>query len=229
MDSKKIRIVSTIVVSLFLSIVWLTEYNAESSTIIDYDNIYQPILRPYLLSEDLFDSRFGLHNIKPNDMVYKKVELKEKTNIHNTILQYGFLNMPYEHRRLVIEECRKYKIDPDLIFGLIFVESRFNEKAVSRGNSSRGYGQIIKSTGNYLFGKLFPNHGKYNHDLALKAKFNIPMCIYYLNSNIKSHKGNIERALIRYNGNGIGKKYPQLVFKAQKEIKEQKKNFKKCK
>jgi len=101
-------------------------------------------------------------------------------------------------------EARRAGLDPELVLALITVESNFDRFAISSAGA-QGMMQImpfwldeIGDTDDNLF------------DIATNLRFGCTILSIYL----KREKGNLHRALARYNGS-VGKHwYPQLVFNA---------------
>jgi soluble lytic murein transglycosylase-like protein len=106
--------------------------------------------------------------------------------------------------KLVHYEARRASLEPELVLALINVESNFDRFAIS-SVGARGLMQImpfwldeIGRPGDNLF------------DIATNLRFGCTI----LNLYLKREKGNLHKALARYNGS-VGKHwYPQRVFKA---------------
>ena len=112
----------------------------------------------------------------------------------------------------VLEWSSKYGIDPNLVIGIMWVESRYYPKAKSKSSSASGYGQFIKSTGKWTHESLLKRKDKYDHTVhPFNPDDAIPMMCAYLNHLIKISKGDIRKVLIRYNGNELGKRYYELI------------------
>jgi soluble lytic murein transglycosylase-like protein len=101
-------------------------------------------------------------------------------------------------------EARRAGLDPQLILGIIQVESGFRKYAVSRAGA-HGYMQVMP-----FWRKLIgiPNHNLFH--LRINLRYGCTILRHYL----VIEKGNYFRALGRYNGS-LGKAaYPNLVKKA---------------
>jgi len=108
--------------------------------------------------------------------------------------------------KFVHQEAYKASLSPELVLAVIQVESYFNQFAISRVGA-RGLMQImpfwLKEIGR-------PNDNLF--DIQTNLRFGCTILKYYLDME----KGDISRALGRYNGS-LGKfKYPNKVFKAKK-------------
>jgi soluble lytic murein transglycosylase-like protein len=106
--------------------------------------------------------------------------------------------------RSVHYEATRAGLDPQLVLGLIQVESGFNKYAVS-SVGARGYMQVmpfwVKSIGN-------PEHNLFN--LRLNLRYGCTILRHYLDIE----HGDLYRALGRYNGSLGQPQYPTLVVGA---------------
>jgi len=101
-------------------------------------------------------------------------------------------------------EASRAGLDPQLVLALIQVESNFRKYAISRAGA-RGYMQIMPFWNELLSG------GQANlFHMRTNLRYGCTILRHYLDIE----KGNLFRALGRYNGS-LGKaRYPDLVFKA---------------
>jgi soluble lytic murein transglycosylase-like protein len=119
--------------------------------------------------------------------------------------------MPDRHQRLellraVHYEARRARLDPQLVLGIIEVESGFRKYAVSRAGA-RGYMQVMPF--------WVPLIGQPKHNL-FHLRTNLAYGCAILRHYLDVEKGDYFRALGRYNGS-LGKaEYPQLVLAAWK-------------
>ena len=98
-------------------------------------------------------------------------------------------------------EARRAGLDPQLILGIIQVESRFKKYAVSRAGAY-GYMQVMP-----FWRKLIGNPSHDLFHLRINLRYGCTILRHYLDIE----KGNYFRALGRYNGS-LGKAaYPNLV------------------
>ena len=106
--------------------------------------------------------------------------------------------------RTVQYEATRARLDPQLVLGVIEVESAFRKYAVSRAGA-RGYMQVMP-----FWVKLI---GQPNHNL-FHLRTNIAYGCAILRHYLDLEQGDYYRALGRYNGS-LGKPdYPNLVFAA---------------
>jgi len=96
-------------------------------------------------------------------------------------------------RPIVEEEAEKNSVPEDLVFGVIYVESRFNHRAVSHVGA-RGLMQLMPGTARYLAGLM----GKRRYD-SFDPQFNIEAGTFYLAKLLKNFDGDETLALASYN------------------------------
>lgn len=109
--------------------------------------------------------------------------------------------------KYVHQEAKKVNLSPELVLSVIQVESYFDPFAISRVGA-RGLMQImpfwLKEIGR-------PNDNLF--EIRTNLRFGCTILRYYLDME----KGNLTRALGRYNGS-LGKyKYPNKVYQAQRK------------
>jgi hypothetical protein len=95
---------------------------------------------------------------------------------------------------LVAEAASENGVPKDLIFGIIWVESRFNPEAVSPVGA-RGLMQLMPKTADYLADCI---DWSGSHD-SFDPEFNIAAGSYYIARLIKQFDGDVELALAAYN------------------------------
>lgn len=136
----------------------------------------------------------------------------------NQVDEYNWLNkqskklskrIPNEEERLDLLKSIHYEatragLDPQIILGLIHVESRFNKYAVS-SVGARGFMQVMPFWVDII--------GEKQHNL-FHMRTNLRYGCTILRHYLDIEKGNLFRALGRYNGS-LGKaKYPDAVNRA---------------
>lgn len=110
--------------------------------------------------------------------------------------------------RQVHYEARRAKLDPQLVLALITVESNFDRFAISSAGA-QGMMQIMPFWLDEI-GKPEDNL----FDIATNLRFGCTILSIYL----EREKGNMHKALARYNGS-VGKHwYPRRVFTALRKI-----------
>lgn len=124
-------------------------------------------------------------------------------------LQKRMPDQPYrdDFLRSVYYEATRAGLDPQLVLGLIEVESRFKKYAFS-SVGARGYMQVmpfwVNSIGN-------PEHNLFH--LRLNLRYGCTILRHYLDIE----RGDLFRALGRYNGSLGRPQYPNLVVGAWKK------------
>ena len=97
-------------------------------------------------------------------------------------------------------EAKRAGLDPQMVLGLIEVESRFRKYAVSRAGA-RGYMQVMPFWIDLI--------GEADHDL-FKLRINLRYGCVILRHYLDAERGDIYRALSRYNGS-LGGNYTYAV------------------
>jgi len=103
--------------------------------------------------------------------------------------------------KTVYYEAQRAGLDPQLVLGLIQVESGFKKYAVSPAGA-RGYMQVMP-----FWLKLIGNGDQNLFHLRTNLRFGCTILRHYLDIE----KGNLYRALGRYNGSLGAPEYPNLV------------------
>ncbi|HFB0823623.1 TPA: lytic transglycosylase domain-containing protein, partial [Neisseria gonorrhoeae] len=112
-----------------------------------------------------------------------------------------------ERRRLLVNiqyESSRAGLDTQIVLGLIEVESAFRQYAIS-GVGARGLMQVMPFWKNYI-GK--PAHNLF--DIRTNLRYGCTILRHYRNLE----KGDIVRALARFNGSLGSNKYPNAVLGA---------------
>ena len=109
-----------------------------------------------------------------------------------------------EFLRTVHFEATRARLDPQLVLAVIQVESNFRKYAVSR-SGARGYMQVMP-----FWVRLVGRPGDNLFSLRNNLRYGCVILRYYLDTE----KGNLPRALSRYNGSLGRADYPNLVIAA---------------
>jgi len=144
---------------------------------------------PFLIFKDPENGRRWLNEM--NSRLAKRIaDRKERTELLKT----------------VHHEAMRAGLDPQLVLGLIEVESAFRKYAVSR-SGARGYMQVMP-----FWVKLIgrPDHRLFHR--TLNVRYGCVILRHYLDIE----KGDYFRALGRYNGSLGNPEYPNLVLSAWK-------------
>jgi len=115
-----------------------------------------------------------------------------------TSSQIGSSWSPEERAKIIAVQphvraaAKQYKVDPDLINAMIWVESKFNAKARGPGGSA-GLMQLMPSTARALAKQMGERSRPYNPD------FNVRAGTYYLARMISKFDGNQRLGIAAYN------------------------------
>ena len=110
------------------------------------------------------------------------------------------ISLPLRHDDIIRQQAAQKNLDPALIAGVIYVESRFRDQTSHAG--AKGLMQIMPSTADYIAGKSGGTEFEQG-DLAT-PQINIAYGSWYLRYLLDRYHGNTVLALAAYNG-GEGK------------------------
>ena len=132
--------------------------------------------------------------------------LEEKIDWLTEMSQRLSRRMPDREARIdflktVYYEAKRAGLDPQLVLGLIQVESNFRKYAVS-GSGARGYMQVMP-----FWTKLIGNKGQDLFHMRINLRYGCTILRHYLDIE----KGDLYRALGRYNGSLGQPEYPNMV------------------
>jgi soluble lytic murein transglycosylase-like protein len=133
-------------------------------------------------------------------------DLGEKINWLTEMSRRLEKRIPDRHARLgflktVYYEAQRAGLDPQLVLGLIQVESGFRKYAVS-GSGARGYMQVMP-----FWVKLIGTRDNNLFHLRTNLRYGCTILRHYLDIE----GGNLYRALGRYNGSLGSAEYPNMV------------------
>jgi soluble lytic murein transglycosylase len=110
------------------------------------------------------------------------------------------ISLPLRHEDIIRQQADAKNLDPSLIAGVIYVESRFRDQTSHAG--AKGLMQIMPGTADYIAGKSGGTAFEQG-DLAT-PQINIAYGSWYLRYLLQKYHGNEILALAAYNG-GEGK------------------------
>jgi soluble lytic murein transglycosylase len=110
------------------------------------------------------------------------------------------LKLPLRHEDVIRQQAKDKNLDPSLIAGIIFVESRFRDQTSHAG--AKGLMQLMPSTADYIARKSGGTRFVQG-DLA-DPQINISYGSWYLRYLLERYHGNVALALAAYNA-GEGK------------------------
>ena len=129
----------------------------------------------------------------------KRSELFDKYEY--AIIEDGYrTDLTYDQIKTGEELMEEKGYDPNLLFGIIMVESSGTEDMTSTISTARGYGQILKGTGSFIYNTLMNKPDLYNHSYAFDGALNITMMTEYLDYLIQSRDDDLYKAIQGYRG-----------------------------
>ncbi|HEZ3131280.1 TPA: lytic transglycosylase domain-containing protein [Neisseria meningitidis] len=151
--------------------------------------------------------RSSVGSINPPRLVFDNPKEGERWLSDMSARLARFVPDEEERRRLLVNiqyESSRAGLDTQIVLGLIEVESAFRQYAIS-GVGARGLMQVMPFWKNYI-GK--PAHNLF--DIRTNLRYGCTILRHYRNLE----KGNIVRALARFNGSLGSNKYPNAVLGA---------------
>lgn len=164
--------------------------------------------REETLSDDVASvMRGSINNVNPPRLVFASAAEGERWLQAMSGRLAKFVPDAAERHRLLINiqyEASRAGLDTQVILGLIEVESAFRQYAIS-SVGARGLMQVMPFWKNYI-GK--PSHNLF--DIRTNLRYGCTILRHY--NNVE--KGNLVRALARFNGSLGSNKYPNAVLGA---------------
>lgn len=164
--------------------------------------------REETLSDDVASvMRGSINHVNPARLVFADAAEGERWLQSMSSRMARFVPDAAERRRLLINihyEASRAGLDPQVVLGLIEVESAFRQYAIS-GVGARGLMQVMPFWKNHI-GK--PSHNLF--DIRTNLRYGCTILRHY--NNVE--KGNLPRALARFNGSLGSSKYPNAVLGA---------------
>lgn len=104
---------------------------------------------------------------------------------------------PKQYNTIVETYSNEYRLDANLVYAIIKIESKFDSYAKSK-KSAAGLMQITPQTAEYIARLI----GQYNYDsdILFDPKINIRFGCYYFSKLLKDFDNNLYCALAAYNG-----------------------------
>ena len=177
------------------------------------------------LNEMIFEQDAIIENMKyDNESLaseYDKLKesydvLKEREELYD---KYSYAIM-YDGKRTELtydqlkygEKLMKEKgLNPDLLFSIGMLESKYTEKCTNSASTARGFHQILVGTGKFLWEDILGNgKGTYDHSYAFDGYKNIEMCVAYLDYLNKTRDGNIVQMMKGYSGRDLKGTYSYM-------------------
>ena len=175
----------------FILLLSIFVFNLHASTQEKPSDELRQLLKNAISASDSFEDRFEAEVwlLDMSTRLSKKIkDAKERLNL----------------LRHIHYEAKRAKLSPQIVLALIQVESNFDEYAISRVGA-RGLMQVMP-----FWLKEIDNIGDNLFNIRTNLRFGCTILRYYLDKE----KGNITRALARYNGSLGSYRYTSKVFKA---------------
>ena len=164
--------------------------------------------REETLSDDVASvMRSSVDNVNPARLVFANAQEGERWLSAMSSRLARYVPSEAERRRLLTNiqyESVRAGLDPQMVLGLIEVESAFRQYAIS-GVGARGLMQVMPFWQRYI--------GRTSHnlfDIRTNLRYGCTILRYYRDRE----NGNVTRALARYNGSLGQMKYPNAVIGA---------------
>ena len=169
---------------------------------------YAGAQREETLSDDVASvMRSSVDNVNPARLVFANAQEGERWLSAMSSRLARYVPSEAERRRLLTNiqyESVRAGLDPQMVLGLIEVESAFRQYAIS-GVGARGLMQVMPFWQRYI--------GRSSHnlfDIRTNLRYGCTILRYYRDRE----NGNVTRALARYNGSLGQMKYPNAVIGA---------------
>ena len=156
--------------------------------------------------EDLVSDNKSL--IKENNVYKEREELYNKYEYVIYDDENKRTDMTYDEIKYAEELMSEKGYDPDLLFGIVMVESSGQRNCKNSESTATGYGQFLQGTGKFVYEDLL-KAGIYTHDYAYNGKTNLNMMATYLDYLIKS-KGDLFSAVKQYCGRDVSGTYAYI-------------------
>ena len=105
------------------------------------------------------------------------------------------LALPLEHEDIIRQQASEKGLDPSLIAGVIYVESRFREQTSHAG--ATGLMQLLPSTADYIARRS--GGIRFTHEDLATPQINIAYGSWYLRYLLQHYGGDVRLALAAYN------------------------------
>lgn len=154
--------------------------------------------------------RHSLENVNPPYLVFSKPEYGEAWLADMSARLKRFTDSAYEREKILVNlqyEAVRAGLDPQLVLGLVQVESGFRRYAVSHAGA-RGLMQVMPFWVRYIG---TPEHNLF--DIRTNLRYGCTILRHYLNME----NGNLFRGLGRYNGSLGQAQYPNAVMAAHQK------------
>ena len=125
----------------------------------------------------------------------------------------------------VDELCKNADINAHMVFAIFDIESDFDVDVKSAISSATGLGQVLASTGKFIYeGKMGNPKGSYSHEMAKNGYTNIEIVVTYL-KYLKDTYGSISSMINSYSGDPSGGYYQKYLTQMRNNGQDSKVNY----
>jgi soluble lytic murein transglycosylase len=114
-------------------------------------------------------------------------------NLHHAVRE---ITLPLKHEDIIRQQAAEKNLDPALLAGVIYAESKFRDQTSPAG--AKGLMQLTPQTAHYIAG--LSGGTEFELDDLSTPQVNIAYGAYYLRYLLDRYEGNIVLALAAYNG-----------------------------
>lgn len=172
--------------------------------------VYAGAQREETLSDDVASvMRQSVENASPARLVFQRASDGQRWLNDMSFRLTRFIDDEFYRRRLLINiqyEAARANLNPQLILGLIEVESAFRQYAIS-SVGAKGLMQVMP-----FWQRTIGNASHNLFDVRTNLRYGCTILRHY--NDIENN--NLTRALARYNGSLGSNKYPNAIFSAWK-------------
>lgn len=148
--------------------------------------------------------------LKEVDTLVDKVRVYEKYNYAVFDKAGRRTDLTYEQLKTGETLMKEKGYDPNLLFGILMVESNGHQNAKNTTSTATGYGQFLKATGKYIYEDVL-KYGNYNHSInATNGDTAIVMMAALIDNLYKTYNGNVFKAMKHYSGRSVSSTYAYM-------------------
>lgn len=143
-----------------------------------------------------------------NDMSYSAQETYININDITNRYQYAMYDTIGQRNDLTIDLLivgdqlmNQFGLNPDLLFGIIMVESEGHADKINPYSGAKGLGQFLPDTGRFIFNTYIDKAMVYDDNTTpFNAEYNLRMTAYYLNYLYINHNNSTMDVIKEYCG-----------------------------
>ena len=201
-------------------------YDLNESLVTEYENQLQEQKTRYELEVKQLEADVKISRM---EVETKTLELQEQLDELNRIFQesdeqadadfallrkYWYLlrdapnngTINLDHIRYLDNQCRKWDINPHWMWFIYYHESRWITTAINSSSGARGLGQVMPSTGKYMWETVMGHSGgSFSYSSLDNPYVNIEITVMHLGRDIKNGSSFLQ-AMDHYSG-GIGQQF----------------------